>query len=310
MEDIVVEKRESEGNEISSMKMDILEEFSKVQHTELRDRQVLLKIRSSCKYRAMFDVANKALQIICNELNPDLTCLNELLYPAGETLQEKCGMKFQKKKREHTWHEVLVKDKKEIETFRRDISLWEELQKDKEIRSSTAKKVVRKYKTVSKSKIPSIKEELKQKLQVKAQRLRRYEKRSKFFRKNKIFETDAEKFYREINKLSISVEKVPLEEEVQEYWSKLWRNEKSYKQTAAWLNDLDRSTNNIRKQEWENITVEQICAALKKAHKWKSPGMDQIPNFWLGTLSSTHTQLAINFNYVMKDPTLAPKWFC
>ena len=34
MTDIVVEKRESEGNEILSMKIDILEEYSKVQHTE------------------------------------------------------------------------------------------------------------------------------------------------------------------------------------------------------------------------------------------------------------------------------------
>ena len=162
---------------------------------------------------------------------------------------------------------------------------------------------------MSKSQIPSIREQLMQKLQVKAQRLRRYEKRSRFFRQNKIYETDANKFYSEISKSSISVKKIPLEEEVQEFWSKIWGNEKSYKKTA-WLNDLERSTNNIRKQEWENITVEEISEALKKSYKWKSPGMDQIPNFWLDTLSSTHAQLAINFSNVMKDPKLAPKWFC
>ena len=211
----------------------------------------------------MFDVKNKALQIICSKLNPDLTCLNELLYSTGKVLQEKCGVKFQKKKRnicgtnKPKWQ---LKIEKEIETLRREIFLCEELQKDKEIRSSNAKKVVRKHKIVSKRQIPSIKEELKQKLQVKAQRLRRYEKRSKFFRQNKIFETDAKTFYREINKLSLSAEKIPSEEEVQEYWSKIWRNEKSYKQTAAWLSDLDRNTNNIRKQEWENITVEGTSA--------------------------------------------------
>ena len=76
------------------------------------------------------------------------------------------------------------------------------------------------------------------------------------------------------------------------------------------MNDLERSTKNIRKQEWENITVEEISEALKKLHKWKSPGMDQIPNFWLDNLSSTHAQLAITFNNVMKDPNLAPRWFC
>ena len=104
MKDTAIKKRESEGNEILCMKIDSLKEYSAVQHTELRDRQVLLKIRKSRKYRAIFDVSNKALQIICNELNPDLTCSNELLYSAGKVLQEKCGMKLQKKKKEHTWH--------------------------------------------------------------------------------------------------------------------------------------------------------------------------------------------------------------
>ena len=66
---------------------------------------------------------------------------------------------------------------------------------DKILRSGKAKKAVRKYKIESKTQIPCIKEELKQKLQVKAQRMRRFEKRSKFLRQNRIFEADAEKFY-------------------------------------------------------------------------------------------------------------------
>ena len=64
MEDIAIENRERDGNEILSMKGDVIEEYSKAQHTEFSDRQVLLKIGNSCIYSAMFDVANKALQII------------------------------------------------------------------------------------------------------------------------------------------------------------------------------------------------------------------------------------------------------
>ena len=44
MEDIGIEKRASEGNEISSMEIDILEEFSKVLHTEL----IFLKNSQKC----------------------------------------------------------------------------------------------------------------------------------------------------------------------------------------------------------------------------------------------------------------------
>ena len=86
MEDIVIDKRESEGKGILLVKNDILKKLSEVQDSEIRDRQALLKIRNSRKYRAMFNVVNRALQIICNKLNSDLTCLNELLYLTGKVL--------------------------------------------------------------------------------------------------------------------------------------------------------------------------------------------------------------------------------
>ena len=48
---------------------------------------------------------------------------------------------------------------------------------------------------------------------------------------------------------------------------------------------------------------------MKKSHKWKSPGIDQLTNFWLDALFSTHAQLALKFNSIMTDPTTTPKWF-
>ena len=38
----------------------------------------------------------------------------------------------------------------------------------------------------------------------------------------------------------------------------------------------------------ENLTVLELKAALTKSQKWKSPGIDKIPNFWLNALSSFH----------------------
>ena len=43
-----------------------------------------------------------------------------------------------------------------------------------------------------------LKETLKQKIQLKAQRMRRYEKRAKFYRQNSAFKFDKKKFYREL----------------------------------------------------------------------------------------------------------------
>ena len=176
----------------------------------------------------------------------------------------------------------------EIESFRREISILEELQKDNGEKSGKARKVIRKYKILSKEQIPTIKEELKQKLQVRAQRLRRFDKCQKFFRQNKIFETDAKKFYREIGKETISVEAVPSEEQIREFWNSIWGKEKRFNEKAEWVRDLENSTKDIPEQEWKSITTEEIQRALRKSHKWKSPGVDQIPNFWLNTLSSAH----------------------
>ena len=138
-----------------------------------------------------------ALELLCNELNPDLTCLNELMYATGKVLQKKCGITIKRRSKgsrginKSKWQ---LKREQEIELFRKELSLLDEIQKDKRLRSGKAKKVVRKYKIESKNQTPCIKEELKQKLQVKAQRMRRFEKRSKFFRQNRIFETDATNF--------------------------------------------------------------------------------------------------------------------
>ena len=54
-----------------------------------------------------------------------------------------------------------------------------------------------------------LKETLKQKIQLKAQRMRRYDKRSKFYRQNNTFKMDKRKFYRELGKPQATVEKPP-----------------------------------------------------------------------------------------------------
>ena len=83
-----------------AMKTDILEKLSKVQHTNLAEREPLLKIRSKRKCKSAFDIANTALELLCNELNPDLTCLNELMYKTGKVLQEKYGITIKRRSKD------------------------------------------------------------------------------------------------------------------------------------------------------------------------------------------------------------------
>ena len=106
------------------------------------------------------------------------------------------------------------------------------------------------------------------------------------------------------------MENEPSEEQVREFWNNIWGKEKPFNENAEWVRDLENSTKDIPEQEWENITAEEIERSLRKSHKWKSLGVDQIPNFWLHTLSSAHAKLASNLNSIMKEPNLTPKWLC
>ena len=60
-----------------------------------------------------------------------------------------------------------------------------------------------------------------------------------------------------------------------------------YNENAAWLKDIEEKTEDVSQQEWGNITVHEIREVLKNSHKWKSPGIDQLTNFWLDALLST-----------------------
>ena len=79
MENDEEQEQELNQNEVAEMRTDILEELSIVQHTSINDRDILLKVRHTKKYRTIIDVGNEALKQLCNEMDPNLAELNELI---------------------------------------------------------------------------------------------------------------------------------------------------------------------------------------------------------------------------------------
>ena len=66
--------------------------------------------------------------------------------------------------------------------MRGEMSILSEIKRNKDPKTRKTRKVIRKYKITSANDIPSTKEELKQKMQVKAQRERQFYKRNIFHR--------------------------------------------------------------------------------------------------------------------------------
>jgi hypothetical protein len=92
-----------------------------------------------------------------------------------------------------------------------------------------------KYSINSPAKVTELMEQLKQQIQAKAQRIRRFEKRSTQFVQNKLFKEDTKKLYRELGKKQIIVEEPPKHEEVEGFWKEILEQEKSYNDQAEWM---------------------------------------------------------------------------
>ena len=73
---------------------------------------------------------------------------------------------------------------------------------------------------------------------------------------------------------------------------------------------MEKGNEKVNGQKWENITVLELKAALTKSQKWKSPGIDKVPNFWLNTFSSSHVTFTSLQNEIMQNLEETPEWMC
>ena len=129
----------------------------------------------------------------------------------------------------------------------------------------------KKYKSKKLDELTPLKETLKQKIQLKAQRMRRYEKRTKVCRQNNTFKTDKKTFYRELGKSQVNIEKPPSNEEIETFQTSIQSTEKDYNEDAEWLKREEERCEDFEQQEWEEIKVDEVKEALRKAQKWKWP---------------------------------------
>ena len=115
------------------------------------------------------------------------------------------------------------------------MSILDELIRGVKVKSRILNRMKKKYKMKNFEDLAPLKETLRQKIQLKAQSMRRYDKRSKFYRQNNTFKMDKKKFYRELGKTQMTVEKPPSKEEVEKFWISIWGTEKEFNEEVEWL---------------------------------------------------------------------------
>ena len=202
------------------MKQKILDKWYKIKETDLKDRNSLPKIHLNRKAKELIRISNKAILMIkeSREKSLDINEVNEVIYATAYVTTESIGKKItkrqQRKRKQPFWK---VKIEKEIKELRIDLSILTELTKDNGMTERKRRKIRRKQSVKKENDIDIAKEKVRQLIQAKAQRVRRFEKREKHFKQNRTFATDTKRFYRELGKKQIEVDKPQTAEETEQF---------------------------------------------------------------------------------------------
>ena len=56
----------------------------------------------------------------------------------------------------------------------------------------------------------------------------------------------------------------------------MWGEKKACNMSASWIGNMEKGNEKVKEQEWENITILELKAALTQiSQKWKLPGSDK-----------------------------------
>ena len=149
----------------------------------------------------------------------------------------------------------------------------------------------------------------KMRLATQCKNLRTKLSRRKCFNNNKIHRFKVKALYHQMRHgENPGVKSPPTEEEVRKYWGDLLGTTKEHTIDATWIGEEESEMMDIKQDKWEDITEEQMRSTTAKLSNWKSPGLDQVQNFWIKYFSALHRALTRSCNTVIRDLSQAPEW--
>ena len=123
-----------------------------------------------------------------------------------------------------------------------------------------------------------------------------------------MFRENSMRFYRELGKKTIQIEKPPDIGEVKKFWQNILEQEVKHNKHAQWIKDQEEELQQIKQMEWKDLTGEELRVNMTRAANWKSPGPDRLPNFWIKQFKSLHKAMAEAYSEIIKDLKQTPDW--
>ena len=91
-----------------------------------------------------------------------------------------------------------------------------------------------------------------------------------------MFREDSKRFYRELGKKTIQIEKPPDIGEVKKFWQNILEQEVKQNEDTQWINDQEEKLQQSNQMERKDLTVEELRVNMTRAANWKSPGPDRL----------------------------------
>ena len=95
---------------------------------------------------------------------------------------------------------------------------------------------------------------------------------------------------------------------IERFWTTIWSEEKDFIKNAEWIKNIQTDNANIQDQPWSESGVKELQTTVKKSHKWKSAGVDQVLDYWLNSFYKGHFILASPLSDAIKNPEDSPAW--
>lgn len=297
---------DNDDNEITKMINNITQKLQLVKTCEINKRKKLRKVAATKSTRKLITTANKALKKITQDKSLNITEINELMYATASVIsgETRGGSEVMRPKRGEPYWKIRIQ--KTIEEYRKELGIIYEYKK-----GVTTQRVCSKFDALKrkyKEDLVTMEQVIKMKLQAKAQRLRRYTKRSDHYHQNKLFNEDPGKFYRQINNQKSEISEPPSQEHIENFWKGILEKDVSHNENATWIKEEKQRYQHVKMEAWQDLTIEDVNKVIKRTHNWKSPGPDKLPNFWIKQLTALHGSLTSAMNSIIKEPDNIPQW--
>ena len=249
---------------------------------------------------------------------PDLTTLNTLLMVVAHVVREQMGIEppsedettsqEQRRNKKPMW---LRRLEDSVGKLRSDLSRLTEMSRGTTQKFQTIDIIYRRYPLLPKKGYKQVIEEVKQRLQAKAGKIRRYKRKQQTFLDNNLFQNNQRNFYRKLEKRGSDPTPLNYTPEDQtrtlNFWKNIWENEAGHNNEAEWLDGVQENFEAVNQQEEFQITTERVAARVKGMTNWSSPGIDGLHAFWIKHTTCLHGRIAELLNESLATSQV-PAW--